>query len=86
MSIQAISAVGTGLGFQRPMSDHCPLAYPNGVEAFVLKRGQLCASEVRDRDAFLARLGAERMQHDAVRAAAVARTRHAYLLDPFDAE
>jgi predicted Zn-dependent protease len=84
LSIQALSTVGTGLGFQRPISERCPLAYPNGVEAFVLKRGELCASEARERDAYLAGLGSRRMQPDAVRSAAIARTRHAYLLDRLD--
>jgi predicted Zn-dependent protease len=86
LSIQAISAVGTGLGFERPMGENCPLAYPNGVEAFVLKRGELCASEVRSRDAFLARFGDQRMHHDTVRSAAVTRARHAYLLDRIDVD
>jgi tetratricopeptide (TPR) repeat protein len=82
LSIQALSAVGTGLGFERPISQHCPLAYPGGIEAFVLQRGALCAGTLRERDALLASLGGERMHHDAVRAAAAARTAHAYLLDP----
>ena len=81
LAIQALSAVGTGLGFERPMSQHCPLAYPNGIEAFVLQRGELCADTLRQRDALLARLGGERMHHDAVRAAAAARTAHAYLIE-----
>jgi predicted Zn-dependent protease len=81
LSIQALSAVGTGLGFERPVSQHCPLAYPNGIEAFVLQRGALCDGTVRERDALLATLGGERMHHDAVRAAAVAQTTHAYLIE-----
>ncbi|HEY8153515.1 MAG TPA: tetratricopeptide repeat protein [Myxococcota bacterium] len=80
ISIQAISAIGNALELGRPVSEHCPLAYPNGVEAFVLKGGALCASERRARDAFLEGLGGERMQFDAVRSAAVSRALQAFLI------
>ena len=86
VSIQALSAVGHALGFTRPTSQHCPLAYPNGLEAFVLQRGALCSGTARERDAFLARLGGERIHHDVVRAAASSRTAHAYLLEPVGVE
>lgn len=81
VSIQALSAVGTALGFARPVSEHCPLAYPESVEAFVLKGGALCAGTIEARDALLARRGGERIHHDAQRALAVERARRAFLLD-----
>lgn len=81
IAIQALSTVGTGLGIDRPVSDHCPLAYPNGLEAFLRKRSRLCASTQEARDAILDRLGGERIHPDSRRIAAVEFVHRLYLLD-----
>lgn len=81
VAIQAISAVAGALGLARPTGAQCPTAYPNGLESFLLKRAELCASTIRSRDALLERLGGERIQQDSVRQAATRRALRHYLID-----
>ena len=81
VSIQAISAVAGALALERPTGPHCPYAYPNGLDQFLQKRARLCRSTVRSRVALLERLGGPRMQHDAIRQAALERVQREFLLD-----
>ena len=80
--IQLLSAIGNGFGLDRPTSAHCPLAYPNGVAAFLKKSDRLCEStRTQWRDA-LNVLAGRRMRFDDARLAELARAERQYLMEP----
>lgn len=58
LAIQLISVVGQLLGFPRPAKPHCPLAYPNSLDEFLMKRASLCPSTQRSLEELVARIGA----------------------------
>jgi len=53
LGIQLVSAVGQMLGFSRPTSSQCPLAYPNSIKDFSKKSSALCEGTAMQRDSFL---------------------------------
>lgn len=57
VAIQALSTTGSMFGFERPTDPQCPLAYPESLEEFQLKRLRLCASEEQQRDELLRQKG-----------------------------
>ncbi len=80
--IQLLSAVGTGFGLDRPTSPHCPLAYPNGVEAFMNKSDRLCASTRTQWRNTLTALEGRRVHFDGARLAELAKAQRKYLVEP----
>ncbi|MCB1706139.1 MAG: hypothetical protein KDI17_14845 [Halioglobus sp.] len=59
LTVQLISVVGQLLGFERPLQPYCPLAYPNSLDEFLLKRAALCPSTQSSLDELLAELGTQ---------------------------
>jgi predicted Zn-dependent protease len=80
--IQLLSAIGTGFGLDRPTSAHCPLAYPNGLEAFFKKSDRLCQSTQAQWRNVLKPFKDRRMRFDDARLAELARAERRYLMEP----
>lgn len=59
LAIQLISVVGQLLGLPRPVKPYCPLAYPNSLDEFLMKRASLCSSTQRALEGLLAEIGAQ---------------------------
>ncbi|MCB1689525.1 MAG: hypothetical protein KDI33_13610 [Halioglobus sp.] len=59
LAIQLISVVGQLLGFPRPAKPHCPLAYPDSMQEFLLKQATLCPSTRRSLKALLTQIAAQ---------------------------
>lgn len=56
LGIQFLSTAGSLLGFDRESKPHCPMAYPDGLEAFLQKGSKLCRSTIEQRDRLLSRI------------------------------
>lgn len=78
MAIQALSTTRSMFRFERPTDAECPLAYPEDLREFQMKRLRLCASEEAQRDALLRRRGGETRPLGRARVEAIARVRQRY--------
>ena len=81
VAIQALSTTGRMFRFERPTDAECPLAYPDSLRDFQMKRLQLCASEESQRDALLQRRGGEARTMGPARARAIERVMHRYFVE-----
>ncbi len=81
MLVQMLSAVGSGFGLQRPSSAHCPLAYPNSVEEFLMKGTHLCESTRAQWRQTLEAIGGRQARFDDQRLATLIRLQQRYLIE-----
>ena len=81
VAIQALSTTGRMFRFERPTDAECPLAYPQDLREFQMKRLRLCPSEEEQRDALLRRRGGAAGPMGLSRAAAIARVMTRYFLE-----
>jgi predicted Zn-dependent protease len=79
--IQALSTTGLMFGFERPTNAECPLAYPESLREFQLKRLRLCIEEEGQRDLLLRRWGGTPWPMGNTRAAVVSRVSQKYLVE-----
>jgi hypothetical protein len=67
--------------FERPTDAECPLAYPDSLRDFQMKRLRLCAYEEQQRDALLRQRGGETTPIGKSRAQAIAEVMQAYVAE-----
>ena len=78
VAIQALSTTGGMFRFARPTDAECPLAYPQDLREFQMKRLRLCSSEEAQRDALLHRRGGASGPMGKSRAEVIARVMARY--------
>ena len=81
VAIQALSTTGRMFRFERPTDAECPLAYPQDLREFGMKRLRLCSSEAEQRDALLRRRGGAAGPMGKSRAQAIARVMARYFVE-----
>lgn len=81
VAIQALSTTGRMFRFERPTDAECPLAYPQDLREFQMKRLRLCPSEEEQRDALLGRRGGAAGPMGKSRAQAIARVMARYFVE-----
>jgi hypothetical protein len=81
VAIQALSTTGRMFRFERPTDAECPLAYPQDLREFQMKRLRLCPSEEEQRDALLRRRGGAAGPMGKSRAQAIARVMARYFVE-----
>ena len=81
VAIQALSTTGSMFRFERPTDAECPLAYPDGLRSFQMKRLRLCESEEQQRDSLLQRRGGESRPMGKTRAQAITRVLQRYFIE-----
>jgi|SRR5688572_24808768 len=81
IAIQALSTTGRMFGFERPTNAECPLAYPESLREFQLKRLRLCTEESEQRDLLLRRWGGIVSPMGKARAAVISRVSQKYFIE-----
>ena len=80
IAIQALSTTGRMFGFERPTNAECPLAYPESLREFQLKRLRLCTEEQEQRDRLLRRWGGTASPMGKEHAAVISRVSQKYFI------
>jgi predicted Zn-dependent protease/predicted negative regulator of RcsB-dependent stress response len=81
IALQALSTTGSMLGFMRPTDPECPLAYPESLREFQVKRLRLCSFEEQQRDQLLRRRGGAGAAFGQARAAAITQVYQRYFAE-----
>jgi predicted Zn-dependent protease len=81
VALQALSSTGRMMGFSRPTSPECPLAYPESFREFQFKRLRLCESDEQQRNQLLKKRGGVPSLVGQARQNAIERVYREYYID-----